>query len=91
MIKILCAGIILLTITSGYDTGIAMMGDKMSGGHGKQHDNKQGGTKSGQSEMDSQKTTDNKSDSDGLIGCHTGTTQDNQKEDDKPTDMTNRK
>ena len=91
MIKILCAGIILLIISTGYGMGVAMMGDKMTGGHGKQHDKKQDATKSWQSEMDSQKTTDNKSDSDGLIGCHTGTTQDNQKEDDKPTDMTNRK
>ncbi|HBR21773.1 MAG TPA: hypothetical protein DD713_04295 [Nitrospiraceae bacterium] len=91
MRKILYAGIILLTITSGYGMGIAMMGDKMSGGHGKQHDKKQDATKSGQGETDSQKITDNKSDSDGLIGCHSGTTQDNQKKDDKPADMTNRK
>ena len=91
MRKILYAGIILLTIATGYDIGAAMMGGEMAGGHGKQPDNKQGGTKRGQSAMDSQKTTDDKSDYDGLIGCHSGTTQDNQKEDNKPTDMTDRK
>ena len=88
MRKILYAGIILLTIATGYGMGIAMMGDKMTGGHGKQHDNKQGETKSGQSEMDSQKITDDNKHDDGLIGCHSGTTQDYQKEDDKPTDRT---
>ena len=86
MIKILCAGIILLIIATGYGMGVAMMGDKMTGGHGKQHDKKQDATKSGQSEMDSQKTTDDTSDSDGLIGCHTVTTQDNQKEDNNILD-----
>ena len=47
MRKILYACIILLTIATGYGMGIAMMGDKMTGGHGKQHDNKQGETKRG--------------------------------------------
>lgn len=51
MKKILCAGIILLTIATGYGMGVAMMGHKMTGGHGKQQDNKQGETKSGQSEI----------------------------------------
>ncbi len=45
-------------------------------------DNK-GATKSGQNEMDSQKTTDDKSDYDGLIGCHSGTTQDDVPADKK--------
>lgn len=90
MIKILCAGTILLTIATGYGMGVAMMGDKMTGGHGKQQDNKQGGTKSGQSEMDSQKTTDDKNHYDGLIGCHSGTTQDYQQEDNKTPDKANK-
>ncbi|MDI6744384.1 MAG: hypothetical protein QMD07_03290 [Thermodesulfovibrionales bacterium] len=82
-------GIIMVVIMVAMMGG--MMGEKMTSGHGKQHDNKQGKTKSGQSEMDSQKMTDDKKDADGLIGYHGGTTQDYQKEDDKPTDMTKRK
>ena len=88
MRKILYAGIILLTIATGYDMGVAMMGGEMTSGHGKQQDNKQGGIKSGHSEMDSKKTTDDKDYSDGLIGCHSGTTQDYQNEDNKTSDKT---
>ena len=87
MRKILYAGIILLTIATGYGMGIAMMGDKMSGGHGKPHDHKQSEIKTEQGETDSQKTMDDKKkDDDGLIGCHSGATQDYQKEDNNTKD-----
>ncbi|MCL4455986.1 MAG: hypothetical protein M1147_02455 [Nitrospirae bacterium] len=71
--------------------GAGIMGGEMTSGHGKQHDSTQGGIKSGQGDTDGQKITDDKKDDDGLVGCHSGTTQDYQNEDGKPTDRTERK
>jgi len=67
-----------------------MMGEKMTSGHGKQQDNKQSETKSGQGETASQKTTADKSDSDGLVGCHSGATQDDASEDKKTDTIKNK-